>query len=784
METPEQDDLPLGYEQPDLWDRLIAFLLGLATTVALWAGSAGALHPGAWNDAAVAARLMPPESVAPGAARIIEAVIFRTLELSTGIMAVNWLGYLAGGMAVFFFYLMLRELLPAVLLFRSESRIWTYYLERGVAIAGALVFIRALPVWGLCQSFTADTLLMVGTLVFARYFLRLLHYGKFPTAYGCLFFLGFMTAESPAGLLFTILAMVVVFFARQYAWRPDLRYLNPMLMEFSKWRLSAFYFLGFALTLAAELMFFVWDGGLAAQQMTYGELAVDWVVKYGLTAVHAASPLGWALMLVFAALPFGVTVLNARHATDDDAFLSFKVGFIFILSFIVSLAPLTSLPYLRFWSWTNRACIASPYMLQLSCMALAVAFSLSMAVLMFDIWVRNHRRIAIQRFPELVTDNTSFEMQRFHYGWRKVIAGFMLLVLVFFLWPGRHDAAIRRMSALIRDVVGETVRELGNAKMVITDGSLDDALRLEAASRGGLLHPLSIMSGRKPYESHLRMLAAENEEEKTVLGLSAADALRNWVNGDAGRFGELGLQLGMELWRGRPERRPPVSGLLARAGLKADEIAAGTVKARELAQRVIDIHASGMYRRCEDRLLRDKFLYAQWRLARFAAFRAEDFDRASKIDESKFDAELSEKLDDLNPELQRVRDAVNWLRNREGDSITPKEGLRIALERADFALARRYATPILNVDRSNPNANFGMGMSYFIEEKYVQAEPYLKAALERRPDEPATLNNLAICCFKTHRYAEALEYSKKALKLLPDAPAVRKTYEEIMKHIH
>ena len=171
----------------------------------------------------------------------------------------------------------------------------------------------------------------------------------------------------------------------------------------------------------------------------------------------------------------------------------------------------------------------------------------------------------------------------------------------------------------------------------------------------------------------------------------------------------------------------------------------------------------------------------QWRLARMAAIRAEEADRAGNVALSREESDMAEKLDSLNGEFQRIKNAISWIRNRNGDSLTPREGLRIALERADFALARRYATPILTADPTHPDANFGMGMSYFVEEKYAQAEPYLKASLIRRPDEPAVLNNLAICHYRAGRLKEALDYSRKALAKLPDAPAVRKTYDEILK---
>ena len=68
------------------------------------------------------------------------------------------------------------------------------------------------------------------------------------------------------------------------------------------------------------------------------------------------------------------------------------------------------------------------------------------------------------------------------------------------------------------------------------------------------------------------------------------------------------------------------------------------------------------------------------------------------------------------------------LRENTMRQMTPREGLQFALVRADFPLARRYAEPILDADPEDVDANFGMGMSYLMEEQYGRAEEYLKRA--------------------------------------------------------
>ena len=92
MDTPHQDDLPPGYEQPDRTDRLIAFFAGLVSFALLLVISHGVLHHSAWADAAIAAGLRPPESVFPGIGLWMLAGVFRLCNVYTGLVAVNIIG--------------------------------------------------------------------------------------------------------------------------------------------------------------------------------------------------------------------------------------------------------------------------------------------------------------------------------------------------------------------------------------------------------------------------------------------------------------------------------------------------------------------------------------------------------------------------------------------------------------------------------------------------------------------------------------------------------------------
>jgi tetratricopeptide (TPR) repeat protein len=175
----------------------------------------------------------------------------------------------------------------------------------------------------------------------------------------------------------------------------------------------------------------------------------------------------------------------------------------------------------------------------------------------------------------------------------------------------------------------------------------------------------------------------------------------------------------------------------------------------------------------------DLFMILQWRLSRLARIRSELFDRAGDLTRAKEDLAFAEALDDRNASLKRILEGMTRLRENTMRQMTPREGLQFALVRADFSLARRYAEPILDADPEDVDANFGMGMSYLMEEQYGRAEEYLKRALGRKPKEPAIWNNIAVIQYRQGRLEEAKANAQKALSLLPDSAEVKDTLAKI-----
>ena len=109
--------------------------------------------------------------------------------------------------------------------------------------------------------------------------------------------------------------------------------------------------------------------------------------------------------------------------------------------------------------------------------------------------------------------------------------------------------------------------------------------------------------------------------------------------------------------------------------------------------------------------------------------------------------------------------------------------LRVALNRADFALARPFVQSVLDVSPDDPSANFAIGMDFFVQGQYVRAQTYLERCLKSRPNDPAVLNNLAQCHLRRGDPKGALPYAERALEILPNALEVRRTVERIKKQL-
>ncbi|MGN0847241.1 MAG: tetratricopeptide repeat protein, partial [Kiritimatiellia bacterium] len=237
-------------------------------------------------------------------------------------------------------------------------------------------------------------------------------------------------------------------------------------------------------------------------------------------------------------------------------------------------------------------------------------------------------------------------------------------------------------------------------------------------------------------------------------------------------------------WRHNKLPMPVCGAMAARPGdaMPPAVAAEGAAVARDLAARIVALYRTGAVAACSDPRLAGALIFVQWRLSRMCQMRADAHDARRETEQAMAENARARELDDLNAAYARIRrtfDSVAW---RGNSNLTPREGLRLGLERADFRLARMFAQKVLAAEPENAQANFAMGMAYFVEEQFSRAEVYLKRCLEQRPDEPATLNNLAVSQLRQGRLAEAETNAVRAVELLPDSPELRRTLEAIRRY--
>ena len=149
--------------------------------------------------------------------------------------------------------------------------------------------------------------------------------------------------------------------------------------------------------------------------------------------------------------------------------------------------------------------------------------------------------------------------------------------------------------------------------------------------------------------------------------------------------------------------------------------------------------------------------------------------------ETRREADFAEALDNANPSLRSLNARIGKAGIRALRTMSPREHLRQALQRADFTAAKPYAEAVLSTDPGNADANFAIGMFYFVDELYSKAEIYLERCAKRRPDEPTFFNNLAIAQMMMRKYDLAEQNARRALELLPDSPEVKDTVRQIEK---
>ena len=767
----------------------MAVALGVVVSLLSKYWSYAWLPPGSWEDVAVAAGLRPPVAPFPLLWHVITYHIFQWFEMSHAIRALQLAGHIALGIVAMLFFAILNETLPRAMRARILRMAWCRRIVMVVLAQGVVLFVCSDPVWEMGQVFCPEMLhlllLLLAILLFMRY---AWNRGIIRGWYWTMLTLGILAGESTLGLALLVLCLFV---CRLRAESNADKWVNPMADPFVRTmtmrRMTIMATVGWLLVVLGNVAYFCLNDGLEAHDMSGMLYVVTYISNYWKTLVAASTPSGWMLFIIVALVPLILSVVHIKVATDDDHFLPYWYAAFFMFVGIVAFLQLAGWPSFWFWTWMGDQDAVKSLLLRSMCSLLsAQTCTYALCVLGVEVYFRNYRRIAGVKYQDSVEETAigadiAASFKRFNRISRLTLL-LSPVVLLAMLLPYRVQTVERKIVRALYDYARQVVAECQDARYVFTDGTLDTALELCAGEQKRRVLPLSLAAGGSERECYLRRRGALDKEDREMQSFNAMDALRTWLRLKRERIKDVAVQLGFELWAiGRMEP-PPVAGLVARPSGFAPGLAEeGTREAHALAQRIQDIYNEDKELEFVDPKLRDIFTRMQWRVARMCRVRADRLDKKHETEAAMRESNLSDELDANNMSFLRVRKQLEMVRRGDSSRLTPREGMKLGMDRADFRMAEVFARQVLISDPDDLAANFVMGMFYFGNEQYGRAEVYLTKCLEQQPNSASIFNNLAVAQLRQGRLEDAERNARSATELDPNSSEARRTLKNVLK---
>lgn len=765
-------------------DFIVAGALAALTWLFLTVWEFPGLHPSVWSDAAVASGIRPAAGIVPGFYTLVAEIVYGVFGFSYAPAMLRFFGHLAlAGIAVGV-YAALRELLAFIMRARPQRSARRSLVMQLAAAIGSVAFIVSEPVWTAGQCLSETTLLIALTLGAVEFFFVFLRKGHIKYAYACSALLGLLAAETPVGFLLVGAFVGINYMVLNVIPSLESPFFKPAVMEVGKWYMTFLFLAALVFGIGVNCVTYVQHNGLGAAGETIGSVPLAYLLGYWDRVVSAAAGPSWLMWFGVCFAPFVVAIIRFPAAADEEVFLPYSTGMVFFLCGAIAFSQSASVSAL--WFWTHFP-VTSSYFLSCGALFSATTLAIAVTILGVDAVCRDHGRLARQVFgnDEFDDDDSDVASSRSTAALRRVGLVVVSAFLVLAMLPGRVKSVTRAMLAIVDDTLAETVREAKDASYVFTDGTLDDALELESAKAGRSLFCVSLMGGSSARDVYLRTRGMEEDKEDLFsFRFDGGTGLRSWIRDKPASLSNSVVQIGFDLWKRDGKALPPIGGLLSRPcgwtddGVREDDVAA----AHELCARVLDLYKKGHAAEidnCTDADAKRVFLAVQWRLARMCLYRGERADLSGDATSAIAEAELSKELNDLNRSYRDLIDAMERQNAQLMQKLTPREGLQLALVRADFTMGKLYGETILAADPENPDANFALGMHYLKERQLSRAEEYLKRCLIRRPNEPAVYNNLAMLQLELGKLAAAEINVNKALKLIPNSAAVLDTKKAI-----
>ena len=736
------------------------------------------------EDIAIAQGLRPPVAPFPCLWHSLASVVFAAVGPQIGLLVLKVAGLVSLGLTAALSFVLYRGVLPGRFAAWEGRARWTRWIVRGVPLCGMALFVLSVPVVRMGCVFSPTMLHLLLFLGAVAALARTSRTSRPRDAYVFAALSGVLAAESPLGwLLPPAFAAVVAHMACRSAGE-GVPIVNPLVrMVTFRCTVQAFA-AAFLLAFGADMAFFLAHDGLSALGLTPSGYAIALLKRPFDIMSSEATPFGWMLMLG-AILPMAVVaVACAPSAADEDRFLPLWYGLFFAVAGLSAVLQLSGPAPCRLWALGGVPRIGDGLLLALYQFLCGLVATMAFAVLAAEAFFRSPGNLAAMRFADAVEEARGVEAVGTFRVVRRVVrrVAFALpCAAVALSVSSLYAPAEREMAAVVEDAVRQTAAEAAGSDAIFTDGALDAAIEVAASCAGRRLVAVSMMPDSSPRAAFLRARAGRDEEDRELLSVGAAEALRTWVLDKPERATNLAVQVGLELFEslspGKGIRHVDVGGLVVRTGALPQ--GSWTEGAHALAGRILHL-----YGKCDPdsagSWVRTPFRFVQWRLARLCERRADAADDRGDISRALGENSLADRLDGCNAAYRRIRERRESVGNAGGMLLTPREGLKLGLARADFRLAEPFARRILASEPENPEANFALGMGHFIAGRYACAEHFLALSAAARP-EPAVMNNLAVAQLRQERPYQALTNAIRAVEMFPDIPEIRRTLDQARK---
>ena len=783
------------------FDWLIAFAISAAVFALLWVWSYPGLYPASWGDLAVASGTRPPRSVLPGLWRLVSMYAFKAMGVANGLTVYKMLGRVVGSVSAGLVYVFFRQWLSISIRHRKQMARRRLFTVRVAAAVAALAFACSEPFWRAAQVFTPVTMTFFLVMVAMTLFAMFMRNGSMPTIYGCAFLLGVISAETPVGFLAVLVGWGSYFFITRYGELFAVPLINPATAQVSKWHLTFLFVLGLLLAAGGNCYSFFASGGLRAiGDPGLSVLPLQYITSHWGLFGGAASPVGWLFLSVIIILPCFVSMAMLPKATDEEHFLPYGIGLVYVVSCLFAVSQLSPVQGLWIWGWefSQEPIVHSQLLMMVMAMLAAVSIMGAIVVLGVDGFCRDHKFIAQQQFGFSQADEDGAYDEEFAMPKprrlsrrakarlgklsRAVVVTFMLLVVPAMTVPSRHCGKVREMLAVIQDYIDQVLLETEGRTFVVTDGKFDAGLEVAALAKGRTLLPLSIETGRGSYDVFLRMRGIDDGESQMAASTGTSSLLRTWVLNNQQFLANCCVQLGFEIWKSECRPFPVMLGVSSRPGENDAAFISRCMEGRKsLLDGVVDFYSRHRNIDSNDHLVESLFEMVQWRISRMATFRSKVYGLAGDKKHMEEEENISKELDNRNASVQRLREALTRAQQNAPRQLTPQEGLRKALENRDFAVASQYASSVLKSHPENVEANFAMGMLYANQGQFFRAEEHIARCLVLAPRQPAAYNNLAMIQIELGKFDAAEKNAMRALELAPGSTEIMDTVERVKR---